>query len=79
GLKDMVNRDVNFFCVAHSGVDDYLKSRQLRAAEPTGDENIPFNMDSISVKGLQGSFKLYMIKGALNREQMNRQGELYDC
>ena len=79
GLKDMVNSDVTFFAVTNYGVDDYLKIRQLRAAEQTGDENIPFNMDSISVKELQDSLKLYMIKGAINREQMNRQGQLYDC
>src|ERR1044072_517913 len=79
GLKDMVNSDITFFAVTNYGVDDYLDIRQKRAAEQTGDENIPFSMDSIPVQELKDSLRMYMVKGKINREQMNRTGQLYDC
>lgn len=79
GLKDLVNSDVTFFAVTNYGVSSYVDIRQKRAAEQTGDENIPFNMDSIPVQELKDSLQLYMIKGKINREQMTRTGQLYDC
>jgi len=79
GLKDLVNSDITFFAVTNYGVDDYVNIRQKRAAEQTGDENIPFSMDSIPVQELKDSLRMYMVKGKINREQMNRTGQLYDC
>ncbi|HEY1167031.1 MAG TPA: hypothetical protein VGE90_17780 [Chitinophaga sp.] len=79
GLKDLVNSDITFFAVTNYGVNDYVDIRQKRAAEQTGDENIPFSMDSIPVQELKDSLRMYMVKGKINREQMNRTGQLYDC
>ncbi len=36
-------------------------------------------MDSIPVQELKDSLRMYMVKGKINREQMNRTGQLYDC
>lgn len=79
GLKDAVNGNVTFFATTNYGVEAFLAARTRRLITQTGDENIKFTMDSMSVTQLKDSIKIYMIKGQLGREQMNLDGVLYDA
>jgi len=78
GMKEMVNGDITFFATTNYGVDEYvLLKKRLKAIE-LNDENISYTLDSIPVKLLQDSLKLYMFRGKINREDMTYQGKLYN-
>ena len=79
GLKDAVNGDITFFATANYGVADYIKYRKAKRDAAIGNENLPFNIDSLPASEMRDSMRVYMFPGKINREQMSVSGQLYDC
>lgn len=78
GLKDVVNGNITLFAVTDYGVDDYVKVRRARRVKQTNNENLVYTIDSLPAAEMRDSLRIYMFNGKINRDQMNRDGVLYD-
>jgi hypothetical protein len=79
GMKDAINGDITFFATTNYGSRDFVTARKVRNGVITGDENMPYTIDSLPVSEMKDSLKMYIYPGKINRGQMTTEGKLYDC
>lgn len=78
GLKDTLNSNITFFATTNYGINDFLSARKNRRAVELHNENIIYTLDSLPVKELKDSLKMYMFKGDLGREKLTVEGQFYN-
>jgi hypothetical protein len=78
GLKDTLNSNITFFATTNYGINDFLSARKNRRAVELHNENIIYTLDSLPVKELKDSLKMYMFKGDLGREKLTLEGQFYN-
>jgi hypothetical protein len=78
GLKDSLNGNITFFATTNYGVNDFLAARKNRRAIELNNENISYTLDSLPLKELKDSLKMYLFKGDLGREKLTVQGQFYN-
>jgi hypothetical protein len=78
GLKDVVNGNITLFAVTDYGVNDYVLVRRARKVKQTNNENLVYTIDSLPAAEMKDSLRIYMFNGKINRDQMSRDGVLYD-
>jgi hypothetical protein len=78
GLKDSLNGNITFFATTNYGVTEFLAARKNRRAIELNNENISYTLDSLPVKELKDSLKMYMFKGDLGREKLTVEGQFYN-
>lgn len=79
GMKDAINGDITFFATTNYGGKDFVAARKYRNGVITGDENLPYTVDSLPVNEMRDSLKMYIYPGKINRKEMTTEGKLYDC
>lgn len=77
GLKETVNGNITFFATTNYSVDEFVKARYNRRAVELNDENIPYTLDSLPLKEIQDSLKMYMYTGDLGRDKLTTEGKYY--
>ncbi len=77
GLKETINGNITFFATTNYSVDEFVKARYNRRAIELNDENIPYTLDSLPLKEIQDSLKMYMYTGDLGRDKLTTEGKYY--
>lgn len=78
GLKDSLNGNITFFATTNYGVNDFLAIRKNRRAIELHNENLPYTLDSLPLKEMKDSLKMYLFKGDLGREKLTVEGQFYN-
>ncbi len=76
GLKDLVNSDITFFACTNYSIVDYVAAKKQKKIIETGNENINFGINDISLADLD-SIKMYMYEGEITRNNMTTAGNYY--
>lgn len=76
GLKDLVNSGITFFACTDYSVASYVAAKKQEKIIETGNENIKFGINDISLQDLD-SLKIYMFDGAILREDLSTASSFY--
>lgn len=77
GLKDEVNSGITFFASTNYSVAAYVASKKREKIIETGDENISFGINDISVQDLD-SLRMYMFDGAIGRDKLTTKSTFFE-